>query len=228
MNFHNKPAHIGHRQRIKKRFANSGLDSFLDHEVLELLLTYVIARKDTKPIAWALLKRFGSLAEVLDADKTALEQIDGVGENTALFIQLIRGTLKKYTQARLPKRIPITNPQQVMEYCKASLSGKQHECLEIIFLSVRNTLIGTQVIASGSLSEISVTPRMIVQSALDKKAAAIILVHNHPSGDVSPSKEDIELTQQTLHAAQLMGIILHDHLIISRGLCYSLKAAGYL
>jgi len=228
MNLHHKPAHIGHRQRMKKRFSDSGLDSFLDHEVLELLLTYAIARKDTKPIAWALLKRFGSLADVLDADKAALEQIDGVGENTALFLKLIRGTLKKYTQARLPKRIPITNPQQVMEYCKASLSGKQYECLEIIFLSVRSTLIGTQIIASGSLAEVAVTPRMIVQSALDKKAAAIILVHNHPSGDVSPSKEDIELTQQTLQAAQLMDITLHDHLIVSRGQCYSLKAAGYL
>ncbi len=222
----NRPSYIGHRQRIREKFASAGLDSFLDHETLELLLTYAIARKDTKPIAWALLKKFGSLAAVLDADSAQLVSVPGVGENTAQFLKLIRAVFKKYSLDEVKDRITIRTPKQVLEYCKASLAGKKEECLEVIYLSVRNTVMGTQVVASGLIDRVAVSPRKIVECALAAKAAAIILVHNHPSGDATPSQEDIDLTQDVIRAAALFGISVHDHIIVGKGSHYSLKANG--
>ena len=222
----NRPSYIGHRQRIREKFASAGLDSFLDHETLELLLTYAIARKDTKPIAWALLKKFGSLAAVLDADSAQLVSVPGVGENTAKFLKLIRAVFKKYSLDEVKDRITIRTPKQVLEYCKASLAGKKEECLEVIYLSVRNTVMGTQVVASGLIDRVAVSPRKIVECALAAKAAAIILVHNHPSGDATPSQEDIDLTQDVIRAAALFGISVHDHIIVGKGSHYSLKANG--
>ncbi|MBR2392401.1 MAG: DNA repair protein RadC [Elusimicrobiaceae bacterium] len=221
-----KPSYVGHRERIREKFASNGLDSFLDHEVLELLLTYVIPRKDTKPIAWALLKRFGSLAAVLDAEPEQLAEVEGIGENTSLFIKLVRSVFKKYTFDEVKERITIRTPQQVLEYCQASLAGKKEECLEVIYLSVRNTVMGTQILASGLIDRVAISPRKIVESALAAKASAIILVHNHPSGDATPSHEDILLTQDVIQAARLFDISVHDHIIIGGNSHYSLKANG--
>lgn len=221
-----KPSYVGHRERIREKFASNGLDSFLDHEVLELLLTYVIPRKDTKPIAWALLKRFGSLAAVLDAEPEQLAEVKGIGENTSLFIKLVRSVFKKYTFDEVKERITIRTPQQVLEYCQASLAGKKEECLEVIYLSVRNTVMGTQILASGLIDRVAISPRKIVESALAAKASAIILVHNHPSGDATPSHEDILLTQDVIQAARLFDISVHDHIIIGGNSHYSLKANG--
>ena len=221
-----KPSYVGYRERIREKFASNGLDSFLDHEVLELLLTYVIPRKDTKPIAWALLKRFGSLAAVLDAEPEQLAEVEGIGENTSLFIKLVRSVFKKYTFDEVKERITIRTPQQVLEYCQASLAGKKEECLEVIYLSVRNTVMGTQILASGLIDRVAISPRKIVESALAAKASAIILVHNHPSGDATPSHEDILLTQDVIQAARLFDISVHDHIIIGGNSHYSLKANG--
>ena len=225
---HLKPSYIGHRHRLKQRLSAVGLDALLDHEILELLLTYAIPRKDTKPLAWALIKRFGSLANVLDAEEAALLDVPGIGPNAAQFIKLIRGLLKKYMLTEVKKQIQISTPQQVLDYCKASLAGKKEEFLEVIFLSVRNTLISTQVVAEGSISQVAVSPRKIVEYAIKEKASALILVHNHPSGDAHPSPQDIELTQKIAQAVQVLGIMLHDHIIVSKGTSYSLKAAGYI
>lgn len=221
-----KPSYIGHRERIREKFASAGLDSFLDHETLELLLTYAVARKDTKPIAWALLKKFGSLAAVLDADPAQLTNVPGVGQNTARFLKLIRAVFKKYSFDEVKERVTIRTPQQVLDYCKASLAGRKEECLEVIYLSVRNTVMSTQVVASGLIDRVAVSPRKIVECALAAKASAIILVHHHPSGDATPSQEDINLTQSVIRAAELFGISVHDHIIIGKGAHYSLKANG--
>lgn len=222
----NKPSYVGHRERIREKFASAGLDSFLDHEVLELLLTYAIPRKDTKPLAWTLLKRFGSLAAVLDAEPEQLAQVEGIGKNTSLFIKLVRNIFKKYTFDEVKERVTIRTLQQVLEYCQASLSGRKEECLEVIYLSVRNTVMGTQILASGMIDRVAISPRKIVESALAAKASAIILVHNHPSGDASPSLEDISLTNDVIHAAKLFDISVHDHIIIGGNSHYSLKANG--
>lgn len=221
-----KPSYIGHRERIRNKFVSAGLDSFLDHETLELLLTYTISRKDTKPIAWALLKKFGSLSAVLDADPSQLITIPGIGPRSAQFLKLIRGVFKRYSLEEVKEKVSIRTPQQVLEYCKASLSGKKEECLEVIYLSVRNTVMSTQVVASGLIDRVAVSPRKIVECALLAKASAFILVHNHPSGDATPSQEDIDLTQDVIRAAALFGISVHDHIIVGKGTHYSLKAHG--
>lgn len=213
----NKPSYFGHRERIREKFAAAGLDSFLDHEILELLLTYAVPRRDTKPLAWALLKKFGTLAAVFDADENQLTQVDGIGTGAARFLRLIRAVFKKYSLDEVKETVSIRTPQQVLEYCKASLAGKKEECLEIIYLSVRNTVMSTQVVASGLIDRVAVSPRKIVECALAAKASAIILVHNHPSGDATPSQEDISLTQDVIQAAALFGILVHDHIIVGKG-----------
>ncbi len=220
-----KPSFTGHRERLRQKLAERGLDSFLPHEVLELLLTYVIPRKDTKPLAWALLKKFGSLGGVLDADEKHLRQVPGIGLHAAQFIKLVRAVFRLYSLEQAKEQIAIRSPQQVIDYCKASLADKKEECLELIYLSVRNTVIGTQIVATGLIDQVAISPRKIIECALDASAAAIILVHNHPSGDASPSKEDIELTQAVIRAAALLSIRVHDHIIIGKGgTHYSLRA----
>lgn len=213
----------GHRKRLREKFITSGLEPFLDHEVLELLLTYIIPRKDTKPLAWALLKKFHSLSAVLDASPQQLAEVPGIGENSVYFLKLIRALFKRYSFGTVRKNIEIRSPQQIIDYCKASLADKQEECVEIIFLSVRNTIIGTQTLSSGLIDRVVVSPRKIVESALTAKASAIILVHNHPSGDATPSEQDLEFTQQTIAAARLFNIAVHDHIIIGKNTCYSMR-----
>lgn len=226
MSANSKPSYLGHRGRLREKFASGGLEHFLDHEALELLLTYCIARRDTKPAAWALMKRFGGLSGVLDASVEELCSVKGVGEQSALFLKLIRAVFKKYSLEEVKEKITVRTPEQVLEYCNASLSGRSDECLELIYLTVRNTVIGTEIVASGGLDRVSVSPRQIVERALAAKAAAVILVHNHPSGDPTPSMEDIVLTKDIARAAALLGIAVHDHIIIGKGTHYSLKANG--
>ena len=221
-----KPSYMGHRQRIREKFASGGLEHFLDHEILELLLTYCIARRDTKPLAWALIKRFGSLSAVLDADPKELSSVPGIGEQSAVFLKLIRAVFKKYSLEEVKEKTAIRTPDEVLAYCNASLAGSSDECLELIYLTVRNTVIGTEIISSGTLDRVSISPRKIVERALAAKAAAIILVHNHPSGDPTPSMDDIVMTKEVARAAALLGITVHDHLIIGKGQHYSLKANG--
>ena len=221
-----KPSYMGHRDRIRKKFASGGLDHFLDHETLELLLTYCIARRDTKPLAWALLKRFGTLSAVLDAPMEELCSVPGIGQQSALFLKLIRDVFKKYSLDEVKEKGIIHTPEEVLNYCKASLAGHSEECLELIYLSVRNTVMGTEIISHGSLDRVSITPRQIVEHVLAAKASAVILVHNHPSGDPTPSMDDVAMTKDVARAAALFGITVHDHIIIGHGEHYSLKANG--
>lgn len=220
-----KPSFTGHRKRLHQKWSELGVNAFLPHEVLELLLTYAIPRKDTKPIAWALLKKFGSLAGVLDAEEKQLREVPGIGENSAQLIKLVRALFKLYSLDQVKQKTAIRSPQHVIDYCKASLCDKKEECLELIFLSVRNTIIGTQIVATGLIDQVAISPRKIVEHALNAGACAIILVHNHPSGDASPSQEDITLTQDVIRAAGLFGIRVHDHIIVGKGgTHYSLRA----
>ena len=221
-----KPSYMGHRQRMREKFASGGLENFLDHETLELLLTYCIARRDTKPLAWALIKRFGNLSAVLDAPVEELCAVPGMGEHSAQFLKLLRAVFKKYSLEEVKEKTAIRTPEEVMAYCNASLAGKAEECIELIYLSVRNTVIGTEIISSGDLDRVGISPRKIVERALAAKAAAIILVHNHPSGDPTPSMEDIVMTIEVMRAAAVLGIAVHDHIIVGRGKHYSLKAHG--
>ncbi len=226
MGTQDKPSYMGHRQRMREKFATGGLEHFLDHETLELLLTYCIARRDTKPLAWSLIKRFGNLSAVLDAPVEELCAVPGMGEHSAQFLKLIRAVFKKYSLEEVKEKQIIRTPEEVITYCNASLAGKTEECVELIYLSVRNTVIGTEIISSGDLDRVGVSPRKIVERALAAKAAAIILVHNHPSGDPTPSADDVAMTKEVARAAALLGIVVHDHIIVGQGRHYSLKANG--
>ncbi len=218
-----KPLQAGHRDRLRKKFLTAGMDSFLDHEVLELLLTYSIPRKDTKPIAWKLLKSFGSLSNVLDATAQDLMRVDGIGPQTAALIPFTRALLKRYALSEVKSRPGGTTPEAIMNYCKASLSDKKEEFLQILFLSTRHTIIGSKIISTGHRDKIEVAPRDIIGDALAAKAAHIIIVHNHPSGDPEPSPEDITFTNNLVQAAYFMGVGVSDHIIVGKGKMFSFR-----
>ncbi len=223
------PAFCGHRARLRQKLAKQGLDGFLPHEVLELLLTYAIARKDTKPLAWALLKKFGSLTAVLDADEKQLCEVDGIGPHTAQFLHVVREVVKSYSLTQVKEAPALNSPQQVLAYCKASLSNRRVECLEVLCLSIRGTLISTQILATGSLGTVMVSPRQVVECAIKANAKSVILVHNHPSGDARPSQEDIALTHTIIHAASYFDLKIADHIIIGKGGNYfSFRAQGIM
>ena len=224
-----KPSFIGHRYRLRQKLAKQGLDGFLPHEILELLLTYAIARKDTKPLAWALLKKFGSLTAVLDADEKQLCEVEGIGPNTAQFLRLLHEVVKSYSLTQVQEAPLLSSLQQVLAYCKASLSNRRVECLEVLCLSMRNTLINTQILATGSLGTVMIAPRQVIECALKSNAKSVILVHNHPSGDAHPSQEDIALTHTIIQAAYYFDIKIADHIIIGKGGSYfSFRAEGII
>ena len=217
----NPLSHTGHRNRLKQRLSSAGADSFLDHEFLEVLLTYSIPRKDTKTLSWTLLKRFGSIAGVLDAPESALCSVNGIGPNTARFLKLVRSAFKRYMYAKIPKRIDLRSPQEVLDYCTASLAGEQDEFIEAIFLSPHYALLETRVLSAGDNTQVPLDPRQVVKHALDVKAASVIIIHNHPSGNPNPSDSDKSCTLHLAKALQFFNITLWDHLIICKGAYFS-------
>ena len=218
-----KSLQAGHRERLRKKFLTAGLDSFLDHEVLELLLTYAIPRKDTKPLAWKLLQHFGSLSNVLDATPNDLRHVPGIGPQTASLILFVRALLKRYTLSEATARPSGATPEAVINYCKASLSDKKEEFLQLLFLSSRHTIIGSRIISTGHCDKITVEPRTIIGEALSAQAPFLILVHNHPSGDPDPSNEDVRFTRTLSELAFFMGLELSDHIIVGKGRIFSFR-----
>ncbi|MDR0645702.1 MAG: DNA repair protein RadC [Elusimicrobiota bacterium] len=223
-----KHAYNGHRARLRERFAAAGIDALADHEVLELLLTYCIARKDTKPIAWALVKRFGSLRGVLDAKAEELREIAGLGAQSAQFLNLQRALIRRYFLERAKENKKIESPADIIDFCRASLHGLSEEIFEVIFLTARNDFIDAERIASGSLQNADISPRKIIERALSRRAAGLIFVHNHPSGEPSPSNADIEITKTLSRLAAQLGIKVLDHIIIGQGKIFSIKENGLI
>ena len=219
-----KPSFLGHRERLRKKFLNTGLESFLPHEILELLLTYSIPRKDTKPIAWTLLKKFGSLSDVLDAKEEDLLKVEGVGPASIVLLKLMRGIMRNYSLERIKQRKEISTPENLLEFCKASLHGKQEEAFEVIFLTVRNTVIAVERLCQGSLNTAIISPRKILEKAFSYNAAGLIFIHNHPSGEPIPSPEDKHLTETLTRVTTPLGIMVLDHIIVGRGKFFSMKA----
>ena len=211
-----KPSHFGHRARLRKRVETAGIASFLDHEFLELLLTYSITRKDTKSIAWQLLKQFGSLSAVLDADEAALSKVPGVGPRTIQLLTLVREAFSRYTKDKLPRTIKVGTVNDILDYCRYSLAGKHEEFVEVMFLSNGWKLLKTHRFIEGAISEIRLEPRKVVEMALHIKATGLIVIHNHPSGDPRPSAADLAWTNQLEQAAGVFDISVWEHLIICR------------
>jgi len=190
-----KPSYIGHRQRIKTKYGKSGLNGWLDYEVLELVLSYAIPRKDTKSIARELLLRFKSINGVLDADNRDLQSINGISKHTALFLNLLKDVSVLYMEERMFRRDLLSSPQVVYDYLKVSLKGLMDEGFKMLFLDNRNQLIAMETLKNGTVNQAIVFPRKIVERALYYNAVGVLVAHNHPSGSLEPSQEDQEVTK---------------------------------
>ncbi|MCU0830213.1 MAG: DNA repair protein RadC [Rhizobiaceae bacterium] len=214
---------------MRARFARLGAEGFDDVELLELALFRSIARRDTKPVAKALLKRFGSLGAVLAAPPALLREIDGVGEVVAFDLGVLNAIAKAAARAELPKKESLLGSwDRVLAHVRTTLAHETREQFRVLFLNKKNALIADEVQQRGTIDHTPVYPREIVRRALELSASALILVHNHPSGDPSPSTADIEMTHRIVEIARGLEISVHDHLIIGRNGYVSLKSEGLM
>ena len=218
----------GHRKRLRERFINSGLEGFHDHEVLELLLIHAIPRRDVKPIAKALLSEFKSLAAVFDAPLSMLQNIDGVGLGASVLIKLIPALLVRYQQDRWKQTRSFRSVDQAVEFLYPLLGFEREEIFCVLALNSSNELIAVEKIQRGSVNRTAVFPRLVVETALKHRATALILAHNHPGGNPTPSEADIKMTHKLLNVLRDLDITVHDHIIIAGPKSYSFAKHGHL
>ena len=218
----------GHRQRLRQRFISSGLDGFHDYEVIELLLTLATPRKDCKQAAKAALSAFKTLPAVLEAPIQELCEIEGIGSRNAMGIRLVKAVAERYFKKKLIHKDIINNSKQLFDYLYHSLRDKTREYFKIIFLDAKNRVVTTEDHSRGTLTGSSVYPREVIHAALRHAAAALIFAHNHPSGDVNPSPEDVAITRQLVFAGKVMGIAVHEHIIIGGDDYFSFADQGYI
>lgn len=218
----------GHRSRLKDRFLKNGLNGFHDYEVIELLLSLNTPRKDCKQSAKLLLKRFKTFPAVLEADRQSLCEIQGVGPANSLGLRLIKAVADRYLEARIISRDVVQNPRDLMAYLKQVIGHRTKEVFVGIFLDAKNRVLTSRILFTGTLTTSSVYPREVIISALQHNAAAIIFAHNHPSGDVEPSKSDIQITRKLFFALRYVGITLHEHMIIGNEGVYSFASQGLI
>lgn len=220
--------HAGHRKRLRDRFLKSGLQGFHDYETVELLLTYAIPRRDVKPLAKKLIERFGGLKGVFDAASIELASIEGVGKNASILVNLIKAVSVEYLKERALKKDVIRSSKDVLDYLKVTLSGEKLEKFLAVYLNAKNEILSIETLQEGTIDQTAVYPRKAMERALRHNAKSVIFVHNHPSGDATPSKSDRELTRNLKAAAKTMDIIVHDHIIIGRNTHVSCKELGWL
>lgn len=211
-----QPHYVGHRDRLRERFAATGAETFADYELLEMLLFRLIPRTDTKPVAKALLARFGTLAEVLGAPAGRLQEVKGIGPTAALDLKVIAAAAQRMARGEIKSREVLSSWSQVIDYCRAAMAFEQREQFRILFLDKKNALIADEVQQTGTVDHTPVYPREVVRRALELSSTALILVHNHPSGDPTPSRADIEMTRTIIDTAKPLGIAVHDHIIIGK------------
>ena len=225
-----KPGHdpSGHRARLRKRLLNGGTEALADHEVLEYLLMTAIPRRDTKPLARTLIARFGSLAGALNADARALAQHPGMGETSAATLKIVALAARRMARAEIREKPVLGSWQALIDYLTIDMAHLTVERVRVLYLNTHNMLIDDQHVGDGSLDEAAIHPREVIRRALDIGAAALILVHNHPSGSPQPSRADIQITNRIAEAGRLLGIVVHDHVIIGREGHVSLKAKGLI
>ena len=211
-----KPHYLGHRERLRKRFRDGGPDALPDYELLELVLFRAMPRRDTKPLAKAILARFGSFAEAMNAPEDLLLEVPGLGDAAVAEIKLIRATALRLMQGEVFERPVLASWTQVLDYCRAAMGFEAKEQFRILFLDKRNQIIADEVQQKGTVDHTPVYVREVVKRALELSATAIVLVHNHPSGDPTPSRADIEMTKQIVASAKHLGIVVHDHIIVGK------------
>lgn len=216
----------GHRKRLRDKFLGSGLTGFHDYEVVELLLTLATPRKDCKDAAKAAMKQFKTLQGVLEASPKALCEIPGIGPKNLLGIKLIKAVADRYLEKRLLHKDALNNSKELFEYLYHRIRDKTRECFNVVFLDAKNKVIATETLFEGTLTASSVYPREVVLAALNHHAAALIFAHNHPSGDPKPSQEDVAITRQLVFACRVVGIMVHEHLIIGNNRYFSFADDG--
>jgi len=222
------PHYLGHRARLRQRFLAGGADALPDYELLELLLFGAIPRRDVKPLAKALLAEFGSFGEVIAAPHARLLAFKGLAENATTQLKIVEAAALRLSKSRMLERSALSSWQAVLDYCTAAMARNTHEEFRILFLDRKNILIADEVQGRGTVDHTPVYPREVVKRALEHSASAIILVHNHPSGDPTPSRADVEMTRTIVAAARPLNIAVHDHIVIGRGGHASLKALGLM
>ena len=210
------PHYFGHRERLRDRFRSAGGDSLADYELLELVLFRAIPRRDVKPLAKALLVRFGSFAEVVAARPERLKEIEGMSDAAIIEVKIIQQAAKRFAKSNLDTRRSLTSFSAVLDYCRTAMAFLDREEFRILFLDKKNVLIADEVQSVGTVDHAPVYPREVMRRALELNATAMILVHNHPSGDPSPSGPDIQLTQEIVTLGKSLNVAVHDHLIIGR------------
>lgn len=223
-----KPHYHGHRERLRARFLENGAASLADYELLELLLSTAIPRRDVKPLAKMLLERFGDFAGVIAAEPSQLMQIEGLKEASVCALKAVEAAAVRLTRERIRNQPILSSWDRLIDYCRADMSRRSVEQFRILFLDHKNTLLADEVQQKGTVDHTPVYPREVVKRALELGASALILVHNHPSGDPTPSKADIEMTRQVQAAAKTVNIVLHDHIVIGAEGTNSFKSMGLL
>ena len=218
----------GHRSRLRERLLSGGAEALADYEVLEYLLFAGMRQGDTKPVAKALLARFGSLAGVLNADPGALQQVKGVGETTAAALKSVALAARRMARSEVREKPVLGSWQALIDYLSIDMAHLTVERVRVLYLDTRNRLIDDHHVGDGSIDEAAIHPREVIRRAMDVGASALILVHNHPSGNPEPSRADILVTQRIAEAGRLLGITVHDHVIIGREGHTSLRAKGLI
>ena len=223
------PSYIAdHRKRLRQRFLSGGADALPDYELLELVLFRAIPRQDVKPLAHQLLDTFGDFNRVLSAPATRLAEVKGVGEAVIAELKIIEAAAHRLARSRVLQRHVLSGWDALVDYCHTTMAHRETEQFRVLYLDRKNVLVADEEQARGTVDHVPVYPREVVKRALEINASALILVHNHPSGDPTPSPSDISMTQQVQQAAEVLGITLHDHLIIGKSRELSFRSEGYL
>ncbi|MCR9109582.1 DNA repair protein RadC [Marivita sp. XM-24bin2] len=224
-----QPSYIeGHRERLRNRFLVGGADPLPDYELLELLLFRMLKGGDVKPLANRLIDTFGDFNRVLAAPIERLIEVMGVGPKIALELKLIEAATHRMSQGKVLKRPVISSWSALLDYCRVTMSHRDTELFRVLFLDRKNVLIADEIQGKGTVDHVPVYPREVIKRALDLNASALILVHNHPSGDPTPSTADIDMTEKIQAACDAVGITVHDHLVIGKSTQVSFKSEGYL
>lgn len=222
------PHYHGHRDRLRGRFVEGGESALQDYELLELVLFTLIPRKDVKPLAKDLIAKFGSLPELMAASIEALEQMDGVSRNCAIGLKSMSALNMRAMKREFQAKPVLNNWTRLMDYCHATMAHEKKEHFRILFLNKKNELIADEIQGSGTVDHTPAYPREIMKRALEHGATALILMHNHPSGDPQPSRADIDMTQAIIRAAEPFSIVIHDHIVIARSGYTSFKSEGLI
>jgi DNA repair protein RadC len=217
------PHYHGNRERLRERFHSAGPDALSDYELLEMALFPAIPRRDTKPLAKELLKKFGSFAEVIHAPEARLREVEGIKDASINQLKLLAAAAHRIAKGEIKRSVALSSWNDVIDYCRSSMAFADKEQFRLLFLDKRNQLIADEVQQTGTVDHTPVYPREVIKRALELSATALILVHNHPSGDPTPSQADIQMTKAIIDIATPLGISVHDHIIVGKNGHASLK-----